>query len=91
MTRTIFTLAAAATLFASSAAYADLASEVVRDYEPMAPQIVTAPRPSYPFGVPNVSQFDPNPPAGGDAVRLVPYARESEAFPRPFPGGSGGH
>lgn len=76
MSRTLLTLAAAAVLLAPDPARANLESEAVVAYDPLPAQVVEAPRDSYRFGVPNVSEFDPNPAARTGPVRLAPYPDE---------------
>jgi hypothetical protein len=79
------TLAAAATLLATSVAHADLASEVVTDAERTA-AIVVAPIPqTRPFGVPNPSEFDANKPAEMGEMQTVPY--RADPTPAAVPNG----
>lgn len=80
MKRTLLLLVAPAMLLGASPARADLASEVVLDYNPAPMQVVEAPRASYPFGVPNVSEFEPNPSAATGPVRIVRYPRPTYPF-----------
>lgn len=76
MTRTLFALTVAGVLVAPAVAAASLESEVVQDYQPMASQIVQAPNDARWFGLPNVSEFDPEP-ARTAVVGITPYPDET--------------
>ncbi len=71
----------ALTLLGATSAGADIASEGVRsDREALPVQIVAPPPTERPFGVPNVSEFSPHPPADLDAVRVAPYPWPARPF-----------